>query len=275
MSACSTYNVTAILILIITGTSGPPDLTGNIRSKRSQGSSSQRKSWDSSQFNRYVVCAIVELVMNTIPCSRVYSDDQLHADFTNSQDASQPMAHRKTRLSKTLGGLSSQLSVDDDDDEDNVSMKDLVSPLRPKASSPSNLRLQFSSPKPRSNPSTPQRKISYVAAVQNGELVSPQTLAPLDMLAEESLADSVFTHQGLPFTRRQSDPPHQEELIRSYTGRLLYQRQPQSEARLRTRWSTDNTPFPPTEIIGPSSSTANWSNFSSPLQQSNKQESHL
>ena len=222
--------------------------------------------------------------MVTIPYCRVYSDDQLQTDFTSSQDASQPMAHRKTRLSKTLGGLSSQLSVDDDDDDaDNVSMKDLVSPLRTKASPPSNLRLQFSAPKARSNPSTPQRKVSYVAAVQNGELVSPQTLASsaqLDMLVEESLHnDSVFTHQGLPFGRRRSDPPHQDELIRSYTGRLLYQRQQQQQdAQPRGWWSADNTPFPPTEIFGPSSSTTNWSNFSSPFQQqrqNNKQESHL
>ena len=209
-------------------------------------------------------------------------------DFTSSQDASQPMAHKKTRLSKTLGGLSSQLSVDDKDDEDGESMKDLVSPLRPKTSPPSHLA--FSSPKPRSNPSTPRRQISYIAAMKDGELVSPQSSAQqLDMLIEESLnGDSTFSHQGLLFSRRQSAPPQQLDCIPSYTGKLLYQRQhsqqqhqqqqQQQQQQLkathpRTRWSADNSRFSTTEIIGPSAPTTSWNNFQQP--QPGKQESYL
>ena len=201
----------------------------------------------------------------TLPSCRVHSTDEtgLCSDLTSSQDASQPKAHKKSRLSKGLGGLSSQLSMDDDCEP----MQDLVSPIRDKVAPPFHLEKRtFSPPKPRTNPSSPRRKISYVSAVQDGGLISPQSsyLAPLDMLVEENSSDAVFTHQGLLPSRRIPE----DDLTPSYTGRLLYKRQsqqqmkPQLEVRSQKRWSADNMPLPLTEIIGPSAPSNSWNNFS-------------
>lgn len=216
-----------------------------------------------------------------------YSDrpdeTMLNSELTSSQDASQPMAHKKSRLSKTLGGLSSQLSMDEH--EDFEPMKDLVSPIRDKVS-PSSIfeNRTFSPPKPRTNPSSPRRKISYVSAVQEGELISPQSsyLAPLDRLVEENSSDGVFTHQGLLPDRRISVPAR-TDLTPTYSGRLLYKRQPPElvqprlEGRPQKRRSATNLPLP---LIGPSAPSDSLNNFSPfhshSLQHHTKdQESHL